>query len=191
MKQTTGDEQAKWKTRLDGFIEGARQIFFLNNIMYEVACEPSGNCNIDQQSFKAYLSRWMAASTKVAPYTHDTIIPLLQTSAEAAARTCVGGDNGMMCSSKWTDGAFVGPVGVGQQMNALEVIQSNLIDTVQGPLGNKTGATSIGDPSAGTGGDTDPVAPPSAITTADRAGAGILTCLVLVGLVGGGWWMIA
>lgn len=32
--------------------------------MTEVACEPVDLCDVGQQSFKAYLSRWMAATTK-------------------------------------------------------------------------------------------------------------------------------
>lgn len=74
-------------------------------------------------------------------------------------------------------------------MNALEVIQANLIDQVSGPVGNGTGATSVGDPNAGTRGDND-IAEPSDITTADRAGAGILTALVLVALGTGSYFMV-
>jgi mannan endo-1,6-alpha-mannosidase len=33
-------------------------------------------------SFKAYLTRWMAASTKVAPFLYDQVIAALQTSAQ-------------------------------------------------------------------------------------------------------------
>lgn len=55
--------------------------------MIEVACEQGANCNIDQQTFKAYLSRWMAASVKVAPWTHDKIMPLIRQSALAAAKS--------------------------------------------------------------------------------------------------------
>lgn len=63
-----------------------RNFFFeQTGIMRESACEPSENCNIDQQTFKAYLSRWMAASVKVAPWTHDVVMPLLASSARAAA----------------------------------------------------------------------------------------------------------
>lgn len=157
--------------------------------MYEVACEPGGTCNIDQQSFKAYLARWMAASTKVAPWTAEQILPLLAASATAAAASCTGGETGNMCGTKWTTGTYDGGLGVGQQMNALEVIQSNLINTVAGPLGNGTGATSVGDVTAGTGTDSGPPAVQDAVTTGDRAGAGILTALVIVGLLGGAWWM--
>lgn len=46
-----------------GLIDGANA-FFQGQIMYEVACEPGNTCNIDQQSFKAYLARWMAATTR-------------------------------------------------------------------------------------------------------------------------------
>lgn len=74
-------------------------------------------------------------------------------------------------------------------MSALEVIQSTMIDSVQGPLGNGTGATSVGDPSAGTGGQDIPINP-MAITTADRVGAGILTAIVLGSLTGGCCWML-
>lgn len=188
---TADAAQAKWEERINGLLNSTSRIFFQNQVMYEVACEPSGNCNVDQQSFKAYLSRWLAATTKVAPWTHDTIMPLLQKSAQAAALSCSGGSDGVTCGTKWTTGNWDGAYGVGQQMNALEVIQSNLIDKVSGPVGNKTGGTSVGNPSAGTGGDGNPTEPQSIITTGDRAGSGILTALVLIGLVGGAWWMIA
>lgn len=161
--------------------------------MYEVACEPSGNCNLDQQSFKAYLSRWMAATVKVAPWTHDTIMPLLRTSATAAAKICNGGGvEGATCGSKWFQGTYDGAKGVGQQMSALEVIQSMLIDQVEGPVTNTSGGTSRSDdPNVGLGGDDNAGVPTSSITMADRAGAGIMSALVMIGILGGAWWMIA
>ena len=155
--------------------------------MYESACEPRGNCNIDQRSFKAYLARWMAATTKVAPWTRDLIIPLLQSSASAAATSCSGGDDGNTCGMRWTVGNWDGSTGVGEQMCALEVIQAGLIDSVPGPVANGTGGISSGDRSAGTGGDNILFTP---ITTGDRAGAGILTFLVILGFVGGTWWLV-
>ena len=175
-----------------GLIDGAK-VFFDDDIMYEVACEPGGNCNVDQRSFKAYLSRWMAATTKVAPWTSDQILPLLATSATAAAKSCAGGESGTMCGMKWNTGSYDGAEpDVGYQMNALEIFQSNLITKVDGPKGNKTGATSIGDPDAGLntdgGGPTEPL---DAITAGDKAGAGILTALVVVSLLGGAWWMVS
>lgn len=186
--QTEGADQEEWRVHTQGLIDGAK-VFFDGQIMYEVACEPGGTCNIDQQSFKAYLARWMAATTKVAPWTSEQILPLLSASATAAAQTCVGGETGTMCGTQWNFQGYDGGLGVGQQMNALEIIQSNLINTVDGPKGNGTGATSQGDPSAGTGSESGPPAVQETITTGDRAGAGILTALVIVGLLGGAWWM--
>jgi len=58
------------------------------------------------------------------------------------------------------------------------------------PLTKSTGGTSASDPNAGT---TSPNAqsdtPMTPITTGDRAGAGILTFLIIVGVIGGAWWI--
>ncbi|CAL3964493.1 unnamed protein product, partial [Diplocarpon coronariae] len=159
------------------------------NIMQEVACENNGLCNVDQHSFKAYLSRWMAATTKMAPHTSDLIMAKLAPSAKAAALQCSGGDNGRTCGLKWTMGAtWDGSYGVGQQMAALEIVQSNLITRVAGPVSNATGGTSVGDPSAGSdySNTYNPLTP---ATTGDKAGAGILTALVLVSFTAMTWWM--
>jgi mannan endo-1,6-alpha-mannosidase len=157
--------------------------------MFEVACEPVGTCDMDQRSFKAYLARWMAATIKVAPWAEDSLRPLLQSSARSAVATCTAGFDGNQCGLKWTLEANDGSLGVGEQMSALEVVQANLIDNVPGPLTNATGGTSIGNPAAGSSvGSTSVVF--NAITTSDKAGAGILTVLVLVGFFSGAWWMI-
>jgi mannan endo-1,6-alpha-mannosidase len=74
----------------------------------------------------------MAASTKVAPWLYDSIKPYLAASAAAAALSCTGGDDGTTCGTRWwNNGVWDGATGVGQQMSALEVIQSNLIDKVR------------------------------------------------------------
>jgi mannan endo-1,6-alpha-mannosidase len=132
----------------------------------------------------------MAATTKVAPWTADQILPLLASSAQAAAQSCSGGTDGQMCGTKWTQPGWDGTYGVGQQMSALEVIQSNLIKKVSGPVSNSTGGTSQGNPSAGTG-TTTHVQAPHAIGTKDKAGAGVLTAVVIIMLLGGGYVSIA
>lgn len=167
-------------------------VFFKDNVMYEVACEPNGKCNVDQRSFKAYLARWMAGTIVRAPFTRDLLLPLIQTSARAAAQSCTGGADGQQCGLQWTTGAFDGSLGVGEQMAALEVIQSNLVDQVPGPVTEDTGGISQGDPSAGMAGDKTPAGlTPDDITTADRVGAGFLTTILLFGVIGGAWWMVA
>lgn len=181
------DQQALWKTRTNGILANIG-VFFENNIMKEVACEDNGKCDVDQRSFKAYLARWMAASTKVAPFTASTIMPFLQASAMGAASSCTAGTDGNQCGLKWTVGSNDGSMGVGEQMSALEVIQSNLIVSVPGPLTNSSGGTSKGNSAAGSNSDDNP-ASLNAITGGDKAGAGILTTLILIALFGGAWWM--
>ena len=161
--------------------------------MYEVACEPSGKCNVDQRSFKAYLSRWMGSTMQMAPFTADFIMPKLKASAVAAAQQCTGGATKDVCGIKWNIGANDGtPGGFGEQMCALSVIQANLIPQAQSIVTTTSGGTSKGDAAAGGGGSTTPQGlQDKKVTTGDRVGAGFLTTLMIVGVLGGAWWMIA
>ena len=185
--QTNGSQL--WADRLTGIIQAA-SVFFPNGIMSEVACEGSNTCDVDQQSFKAYLARHMAATIIKAPYTRNTLQPLLQSSAAAAAKSCSGGNDGNTCGLKWTTGAWDGIYGIGEQMSALEVIISNLIDTVPGPVTNNTGGISPGNPSAGTSATSPSGLDLSPVKTSDKVGAGFLTTLVLLAVLGGAWWMV-
>ena len=123
-----------WKERTSGFLKHAELLFFrpfenATDIMYEWACETgeSGrHCNLDQQSFKAYLSRFMAKTAAVAPFTKNTIAKYLKASAVGAAKSCSGGADGATCGSKWYTGSWDGTSGVGQQLAALEVTQALL-----------------------------------------------------------------
>jgi len=102
-------------------------------------------------------------------------------------KTCTGGADGNQCGMKWTKSTFDGEVGVGEQMSVLEVLQSNLAPYIPGPLSAATGGTSQGDPSAGSN-SKKPVTL-NAITGGDKAGAGILTTILLIAMIGGSWWM--
>ncbi|KAI1750455.1 glycosyl hydrolase family 76-domain-containing protein [Xylaria castorea] len=187
------DDAALWHERVDGLLNSTELIFFFGNdvddkVMIEVACEAVNLCDVDQQSFKAYLSRWMAATTKWAPWTFDRIKRLLQNSAEAAVRQCTGGDNGRMCGMKWTNnsGLWDGTTGVGQQMAVMEVVLANMIQEAKPPVTNSTGGTSVGDPAAG-GQDSGRVDPMrqrfGPIRPGDRAGAAFVTFVVLAALL--------
>ncbi|KOS21080.1 Mannan endo-1 [Escovopsis weberi] len=187
-------EDVKWKNRLDNLLEGVK-VFFTGperNIMTEVACEPVSLCNLDQQSFKAYLSRWLANITKWAPYTYDTVMPLLRASAVAAAQQCTGGANGRMCGLSWNTGKFDGSIGVGQQMAAMEVTLSLMIKDRHAPVTDTTGGTSKGDPGGG-GSDIGRVSPSDPnfkkITPGDKFGAAVMTVVVLLTMVLGLVWI--
>jgi len=181
---------AIWQDRVDKLLNATINVFFPGGIAYEVACETQlVHCTIDMFSYKAYLTRWMAASTKVAPFIYDRVSAVLQSSAKAAVQQCVGSPadhpNGRMCGLSWSKlGAWDGTSGVGQQMAVLEVVQSNLIHQAQDPLTNSTGGTSKGDPSAGLGdGSTSNPMDNEPATAGGKAGAGILTALVIAAVL--------
>jgi mannan endo-1,6-alpha-mannosidase len=190
MWNQTGSEE--WKAKLTGIINGTSVFFNKDapNVMYEVACENNGKCNVDQRSFKAYLSRWMGHTLKIAPWTENLILPRLQASAQAAAKVCTGGDAKTSCGMKWTTGVNDGSSGVGEQMAAMEIMQSLLFTNVTGPVSEKTGGISKSDPSAGSGNTDQPIVFDT-ITTGDKAGAGFLTTVVIIGILGGAWWMVS
>ncbi|CAJ2504183.1 Uu.00g115770.m01.CDS01 [Anthostomella pinea] len=188
---TNGD--AAWKTRVDGLVKSASTVFFENSILWEPACEKTDSgCNTDQQAFKGHLARWMALTTIIAPFTADTITPLLKLTATAAAQQCSGqsaakfqGPAGTACGFSWLkQGSFDGITGVGEQMSALQAIMGTLADVAPAPYTSDNGGTSQGNANAGAS-DSSKISQPKKITTGDRAGAGILTALVLGGLMYG------
>ncbi|EEQ86176.1 mannan endo-1,6-alpha-mannosidase, variant 2 [Blastomyces dermatitidis ER-3] len=190
-KFTNGSD--KWRTRLQGILD-ALDIFLRpeTSILFESACEPYNTCKTDQLSFKAYLVRWMAATTQVAPFTAKRIMPILAASAAGAAKACAEGagpDLTTACSLKWDVGKFEGVTGVGQQLAALEVVQSNMVRSVPPPVSASTGGTSKGDPGAGYrhNSDVPPEIATRRITVGDRAAAGILTVILLGSIVGGAY----
>lgn len=186
--------EALWRTRVNGLLTGLR-VFFTGadyDIMTEVACEGVHLCDNDELSFKAFLARWMAATTKWAPWTYSTIKPLLDTSAKAAAVQCTGGGNGRMCGLMWANnnGQWDGTTGVGQQMAAMEVVLATMIQNLDAPVTNSTGGTSTGNPSVEETG----IGQVNALTAlekmrplsrADGAGAYFLTVLVVLSLLAG------
>lgn len=151
--------------------------------MYEPPCELIGKCNVDQLSFKAYLSRWMADVTQFAPYTYNSIMNKLRVTAQAAVAQCQGGETGTYCGFRWSSGTYDGTMGVGQQMGTLDVLQGLLAAQIKGPVTSTTGGSSEGNSGAGT--ESDETADEiqfDRITNGDRAGAAILTAVV-VGLI--------
>lgn len=188
-----------WKRRVDNIINATSQVFYNTSspdmdapVMFEQLCEPHRSCNVDQRSFKGYLTRWMARTTQMAPHTYDVIRPLLESSAIAAARSCVGttpapafkGVPGTACGFSWVTGGFDGFAGVGEQMSALAAVAVTLMDRTQAPVTADTGGTSKGDPSGG-GNYRGPERELRAITTGDRVAAGFLTSAVALSIVAG------
>jgi hypothetical protein len=163
-------------------------------IMSETACENAKTCNRDQRSFKAYFSRWLAVTAQLAPYSAGTILPLLQASATGAVNVCTGDQNsGIVCGRKWYEAQDDGERDIGNQMSTLSVVQANLLQNVGAPV-DKDSGTSQGNPGAG-GIDnrltSDDILATRPITTADKAGAWLVTVILFISTVGLGVFLLS
>ena len=188
--QTDGSDI--WKDRVNKLVRHGLKTFFHNGAAVEPACETYNTCTTDMKSFRGYLHRWYATTTKIAPFTADQILPVLEKSAQAAVDQCTGGDTGRECGFSWTTRKFDNDVGAGQEMNVLAAVSSLLIDTVGAPVTHESGGTSKGNPNAGAGdaGSADGAGKIwSPVTTGDRAGAGIITFILLGSAIGLFGWM--
>lgn len=162
-------------------------VFFQSDtsIMYEVACETVSLCNTDEQSFKAYLARYMGLTAVLVPDTNDIIMNYLISTVAGIEQSCVGGTDNVTCGTTWLNEGWDNTWGLGQEMSALEVVQNLLITTVDPPY-----TASSGGSSNGISNDTD-TSTTSKITTADKAGAGVVTSVVLLGIIVNSWWLVA
>lgn len=179
----------KWETRATAIWSRAK-VFFDDGVMYEAACQTGNKCNTDQRCFKAIFSRFLGHTAYFIPSLKDEIMDYLASSAAAAAQSCSGGTDGHTCGQDWRVSGWDDLYGLGEQMSALEVIQNNLVFNKAGPLTNRTGGTSTGSSDAGTSSSSNLITNTLTITTKDRAGAGVLTVVCLVGLCATGFWML-
>ncbi|KAF1838246.1 glycosyl hydrolase-like protein [Decorospora gaudefroyi] len=191
---TNGAE--KWKTHLGQFLNKSMMFYpeDKGGVMVEI-CEANTVCDADQQSFKAYLARWLGVTAQMAPEFAPIIMPRLRTSAVAAAQTCQGpsqhGAGDYLCGEKWYHQGWDGIGGVGTQMTALNVISVLNAERVPPPYSGDTGGTSRGNPGLGTNNHDDRLPKfENEITTGDKAGAAIVTIIVAVLFLGGAWWML-
>lgn len=177
---------------MDGLIKKTVEHFFPDGIMVERACELEDKvqCNVDQHSFKGYMHRALATAAIVAPFTQPGVMTVLKSSTAGCVKSCLADGT---CGFRWTTGSYDGDVAngpAGQEMSALAALTTLLIDQKnQGPFTNKTGGTSIGDPNAGQ--NPNVFLPPPPVTTGWRAGAGILTAVILASMLGGLAWISA
>ncbi|OLL25267.1 Mannan endo-1,6-alpha-mannosidase DCW1 [Neolecta irregularis DAH-3] len=176
---------SRWQGEVTGLLDSAIALFFKNGtIIYEPACEPIKTCDDDQVSFKGYLARNMGYITKLIPSTAARIFPVLASSVIAGANSCQGTGAGMKCGMDWTNGAFDGKSGLGEQLAILETIQSMLVRYSPSPLTTTTGGTSVGGSINIVQVTSDPslsiLKPP---TTSDKVGSSIVTILTAAGFM--------
>ncbi|KAI0396482.1 glycoside hydrolase family 76 protein [Xylariaceae sp. FL0594] len=118
-----------WENHVHGLVDTAAATFFnpaKTGIMVEQKCEANHACSTDQTSFKASLARWLGKTAVLVPSLKQTIVPLLEKSAQGAAKSCSGLGNST-CGQSWTTGSFDGQSDFGVELSALETIQSLLV----------------------------------------------------------------
>ncbi|EYE93204.1 glycoside hydrolase family 76 protein [Aspergillus ruber CBS 135680] len=189
---TNGTAKTKWQNAVNGLVNVTLDTFFpakYDYVMSEI-CEPNEVCNNNEILFKGLTSAWLAFASVLVPSTSSQILPKLQSSAEAAAEACTGNSNNT-CGVRWYTRTWDGWSGLEEQMSALSVFSSNLITTKDStPVTSTTGGNSTSNPASGTNdknaqGQTSP-----AVTTGDRAGAGVLTAVFALGWLGMMIWLV-
>ena len=183
-----------WLTRVEQ-LWGRATVFFSNQVMYEAGCQlvtGPNTCNNDERCFKGIFSKFLGYVMLLAPSMNDVIRPYIFASAQAAAESCSGGTDGHTCGLDWLVGKWDGIYGLGEQICAVDIFNLLLIHDMPGPLTQGTGATSVGDPAAGTNSTGSSLITVNQLTisTKDKAGAGVITALVIIVLVASGWWMM-
>jgi mannan endo-1,6-alpha-mannosidase len=133
MQNYTGATE-KWVTRTTGLLDATSTFFSpipnATDIMFEPLCEKNSICNADQYSMKAYLARWLAGTSLLAPYTAGRVGKLLRASAVGASNACTAGST---CGAKWYMDGSDGTSGLGQQLSAMEVFHGLLVNRTMPP----------------------------------------------------------
>jgi len=191
----TGDKST-WTPRITTLLTATLKTFTPDGdgILIEAACERQQSCTTAQLSYKSILASSLLDALTVAPFTSATITPVLQSSADAAVKSCSSNstDAAGVCGTQWTWGKFDELTGAGQEMAALVVMQGLLVNGTAG--GFKTGSTGGASASAtgsatgagATGSGTGTSSSPSS-TSSKKSGAAekmvIGYCSVLLGVV--------
>ncbi|EXJ94833.1 hypothetical protein A1O1_03231 [Capronia coronata CBS 617.96] len=138
MLQNYTNGSSPWVERTAGLLESANTFLspFQNatDVMFEAECELDMSCNTDQLSMKAYLIRWLAGTSMMAPFTAGRIGTILRSSAQGAASACTGGPGNNTCGSKWYIGGWDGTSGLGQQLCAMEAMYALLVNQTKPPI---------------------------------------------------------
>lgn len=192
-----------WRERAEKLSDATLETFFPDGIAFEVACENNRGCNTDMVFMKGYAHRWLSSATQMAPFLSEKVLPVLQTSAEAAGKQCVdnstiseGGAANQRCGFFWSNETFVdvedrgmGSSGAGELSGVFSAVTNLLIASAEAPAtaatsgdaGNSTG-TSEGGSSSGTSDGASPSGTAASDSGAGQYRAEIMTSL-LVGVM--------
>lgn len=124
ISQSSSDE---WKKAVTGFANVTVTNFVENKVLYEVACEKAGKCNVDMKAYKGLAARSYARAMVSAPFVSGVLTPVLEASAEAAAEDCTKDGDNVKCSLRWSRGDNDHSAGLGESFSALAVTQALLV----------------------------------------------------------------
>ncbi|RAH77088.1 mannan endo-1,6-alpha-mannosidase [Aspergillus japonicus CBS 114.51] len=193
---------AVWEERVSRLLDSTFAKFFPTqfsstnygngSVLSEVACEPILSCDRNQLCFKGYVAMWLAFTAILVPSKRDLIAPKLAGSVEAIGLQCSGTAEGMsnLCGVRWYQPSWDGSLGLEVQMSALGGVTSQLM-----LLASQSPQTIDTNPNAtehhiDTSADEKNPSESKPITTADRAGAWILTIMLGSGAIGCVGWLI-
>ncbi|KAJ5579500.1 uncharacterized protein N7459_005485 [Penicillium hispanicum] len=177
-----------WLDAVNGLLQKSFQTFYPHNgVLEDISCEPWERCNDNEILFKGLVSSWLSSVALLVPSTFNEILPKLQTSATAAAKSCTGNNNNT-CGVRWYESKWDGWTGMEEQISASNVFSVSLVKWANwdnaAPVTSTTGGNSSSNANAGEGDDSGQKDKPKPITAGDKAGAGILTAIFVAGWVG-------
>jgi len=118
-------------------------IFLEDGALAEIACEHNELCRSVERGFKGVAARSYARAAIAAPAVTEPLHKILETSAKAAARTCIQAENRneeteyVRCASSWaggfneSDAATARDGNLGEVFSAMEAIQSLLYSSAK------------------------------------------------------------
>lgn len=128
--QTNGNT-SKWEAGLQGLLTTSLKEFFPerlgSRVLSQITCEPAGTCETYQIALKGAFAQDLATVALLAPQTSMKILPLLQESAVAAAKTCDNGNDRTRCGTKWYNDQPDGTTGTLQDLSATGLFTANLV----------------------------------------------------------------
>ncbi|KAJ5113012.1 Mannan endo-1-6-alpha-mannosidase DCW1 [Penicillium angulare] len=189
MYAQTQDEY--WLECVKGLMGSLFDLFFTaknDYIIEDYVCEPTAQCNNNEVLFKGLVVTWLAETALLIPSLYDEILAKLQSTAAGAAKSCTGNNNNT-CGVAWYKQEWDGLQGMEEQISASSAFSVLMLKWMNGtdgaaPVTSTTGGNSTGNVHAGEDDSTSSSTNASPITTGDKAGAGILTAVLVSGMVG-------
>ncbi|KAJ5862118.1 hypothetical protein N7455_006186 [Penicillium solitum] len=182
---TTGDEI--WLTRVNGLLTKTFDTFIHNNIISEVTCEPTKQCNVNEIMFKGLFSSWLAFTALLVPSTYDKIMPKLQSSVKRRRRIL------HRPRDRWYMSQYDGWTGMEEEIAMSNIYLANMIqfEGLAGPVTSRTGDNSTSNVNAGKVTKTRITRRRSRLLQVIyQTGAGLVTFIFVAGWAGGTAWII-